>query len=139
MATRAAPIESPDVHSERLMKHAYAQLKRGDRLQASEKTWVAMAHCLKQIADEPGLMYDTHRDVNTLIRIVTRNSRFKESIIGGFTAANDLHRNFYDDIHERENLREYLRLVDNAIVLLNHEQTLWRERQHRSRSTTQEN
>ena len=46
------PIESQFVHSLRLIRHAQDELDRGDRLQASEKAWGAVAHQLKAIAND---------------------------------------------------------------------------------------
>ena len=43
MTTTTQPIESHEVHSKRLMAHAWEQLEAGDRLQASEKAWGAIA------------------------------------------------------------------------------------------------
>ena len=51
------------LHSARLMRHAWQQLGKGDRLQASEKAWGAVAHRLKVVANARGWKYDTHRDV----------------------------------------------------------------------------
>ncbi len=56
------PIESYVVHSERLIRHAEEQLVSGDRLQASEKAWGAVAHHLKGIAEQRGWSYRTHAD-----------------------------------------------------------------------------
>ena len=46
------PIETHQIHSERLMRHAEEQLAKGDRLQASEKAWGVAAHRLKEFADQ---------------------------------------------------------------------------------------
>ena len=43
------PIESHLVHSRRLLAHAEEWLEKGDRLQASEKAWGAVAHYFKVI------------------------------------------------------------------------------------------
>ena len=46
------PIESHEVHSARLLGHAREMLAKGDRLQASEKVWGAVAHGIKALAEE---------------------------------------------------------------------------------------
>ena len=42
-----APIEPHALHSERLIFHAELEIVQGDRLQASEKAWGAVAHRVK--------------------------------------------------------------------------------------------
>ena len=51
MTLTQQPIESHDTHSRRLIRHAEEMLDAGDRLQASEKAWGAVAHRLKVVAD----------------------------------------------------------------------------------------
>ena len=60
------PLESHETHSRRLFRHAQEQLEKGDRLQASEKAWGAVAHRVKLIADRMGWTYDTHTDFHSL-------------------------------------------------------------------------
>ena len=55
-----SPIESHAVHSERLMRRAWEQLERGDRLQASEKCWGAVTHALKAASQRYGWRHRTH-------------------------------------------------------------------------------
>ena len=128
MTTERAPIEPHDVHSERLMRHAFEELAKGDRLQASEKAWGAMAHTLKAIAQERNLKYDQHSDARAVLRRVIRDSPHKAFILGGFSTANELHRNFYGDVQDRDDLQEALQLVSASLALLMHEQARWRER-----------
>ena len=54
------PIEDHAVHSDRLIRHAWEQLEQGDRLQASEKAWGAVAHALKDIAARRGWRNRAH-------------------------------------------------------------------------------
>ena len=42
------------------MRQAYQELEKGDRLQASEKAWGAVAHRLKVVADSRSLPYENH-------------------------------------------------------------------------------
>ena len=44
MTLRSEPIEAHYVHSQRLILHAEEKLAEGDRIQASEKAWGAVAH-----------------------------------------------------------------------------------------------
>ena len=129
--TETAPIEPHWTHSERLMQHAFEELARGDRIQASEKAWGAMAHTLKAIADERGLTYGRHNQVRGILRAiladVTDPTR-RYLINGGFNTAENLHRNFYDDVHLREDMDQDLEQVQIAIGLLSQEHGLWMER-----------
>ena len=117
---RVEPIESYDVHSERLMRHAEEKLAEGDRLQASEKAWGAVAHRLKVIAERRGWEYNTHAQVYRIIKrlAVERNNR---QITVLFSAAKGFHQNYYIDAmlieelnDEMENVRELLRLLEQA-------------------------
>ena len=134
--TQATPIEPHWAHSERLMQHAFEELAKGDRIQASEKAWGAMAHTLKAIADERGLTYEQHsqvRDVLFAILADVTDLTCRQLMLGGFTAAENLHRNFYKDVHLREQIDQELELVQTAIGLLNQEHGLWLERQAAAR------
>ena len=129
--TETTPIEPHWAHSERLMQHAFDELAKGDRIQASEKAWGAMAHTLKAIADERGLVYGRHSqawDIVFAILAEVSDPARQAVISGGFAMATDLHRNFYDDIHLRERLDWQLDLVRRAIVYLNEAHGLWMER-----------
>ena len=117
---RVEPIESHDVHSERLMRHAEEKLAEGDRLQASEKAWGAVAHRLKAIAERRGWEYNTHAQVYRIIKrlSVERDNR---QIAVLFSAAKGFHQNYYIDAmpleelnDEMENVRELLRLLEQA-------------------------
>ena len=74
MTSRTAPIESHAVHSDRLIADAEEELAKGDRLQASEKAWGAVAHRLKVIAAQRGWEYTTHRQVYGIVNRLTASS-----------------------------------------------------------------
>lgn len=48
-------------HSARLLAHAQEMIGKGDRLQASEKIWGAVAHKMKEIACGRGWGWRRHR------------------------------------------------------------------------------
>ena len=134
--TETAPIDPHWTHSERLMQHAFEELAKGERIQASEKAWGAMAHTLKAIADERGLTYGSHSQVRDVLHAILEDladPTRERPIRGGFTTADTLHRNFYEDVHRIEGLDRYLGDVQYAIGLLNLEQSLWRERNAQAR------
>lgn len=111
------PIESHAVHSSRLIRHAEAQLANGDRLQASEKAWGAVAHHLKGIAERLGWSYRTHADV---FRIVDRLSREmgEPRLRTLFAVANGLHQNFYEDAMELDYVRTEIEDVKALLDML---------------------
>ena len=117
---RVEPIESHDVHSERLMRHAEEKLAEGDRLQASEKAWGAVAHRLKAIAERRGWEYNTHAQVYRIIKRLSAE-RGNRQISVLFSAAKGFHQNYYIDTmpleelnDEMDNVKELLRLLEQA-------------------------
>ena len=60
-ARRNEPLESHRSHSNRFLVHADEMIRKGDRLQASEKIWGAVAHILKAVANERGWEHDGHQ------------------------------------------------------------------------------
>ena len=51
-------VQSPDDHmqiSRRFIEHAREELRKGERLQASEKVYGAAQHTLSAVGKEPGL------------------------------------------------------------------------------------
>ncbi len=120
MVVKQQPIESHEVHSQRLMRHADEQLTRGDRLQASEKTWGAAAHALKVIAERRGWTYRTHADAFRIVeRLSEEMGEPRLKIL--FSVANGLHQNFYEDARsldyirtEMESVKEFLSMMERA-------------------------
>ena len=117
MTTMAIPIESHDVHSRRLIAHAEIELEKGDRLQASEKAWGAVAHRLKAIADRRGWEYVTHRQVFDIIRRIA-DELGDPQILVLFYAANGLHQNYYVDAQPIESLREQIGMAKDLLAIL---------------------
>ena len=118
MTTSTDPIESHAVHSERLISQAEDELANGDRLQASEKAWGAVARSLKVIADRRGWEYNTHQQVYRVV------SQLSEEIGGQelkdlFGLANSLHQNFYADVKPLEQLENEIGRVKDLLDMLN--------------------
>ena len=96
MTMKEQPIESDDVHSERLLRHVQKQIEMGGRVQVSEKARGAFAHALKPIADWRGWKYETHADAHTVALNLSKaeaNPRIREL----FSIANGLHKNYHVD------------------------------------------
>ena len=97
------PIETHEVHSDRLMRHAVEQLAKGDRLQASEKAWGAAAHRLKDFAERRGWKYEVHADAHKVIGRLVRETGDRQ-IRRLFRIASALHKNYYVDTEEIDTL-----------------------------------
>ena len=117
MATQAAPMETHETHSDRLMRHAYRELDRGDRLQASEKAWGAVDYALKAVADRRGWKYETQSDAFNIIRRLVDELGDRVYLL--FMTANNLHRNYFIDAMPLEELRTDLAYVDELLGMLN--------------------
>ena len=91
------PIEPYTTHSRRLMEHAEEQLARGDRLQASEKAWGAVAHQIKAIADRRGWEYEKHQQVYGIVERLADETEDPQKVRDLFAVANGLHKNYYID------------------------------------------
>ncbi len=112
------PIETHDTHSERLIRHAEEELAKGDRLQASEKAWGAVAHKLKSIAGQRGWEYKSHQQVYGIVRRLARETGSRE-LRDLFAYANGLHRNYYIDAVPIEELEYELGKVKQLLEILN--------------------
>ena len=111
------PIESHDVHSRRLIQHAEEMLESGDRLQASEKAWGAVAHRLKVVADNREWKYETHTDAFTVVHnlaIEQDNHRIRQL----FSVAHGLHINYYGDVKTTDYLRSEIDDVKELLEIL---------------------
>ena len=96
MILRSGPIEAHYVHSQRLISHAEEKLAEGDRIQASEKAWGAIAHYFKHIAAQRGWRYVTHADAFRVSdRIAAELGDLRVQTM--FSIANGMHSNFYQD------------------------------------------
>ena len=112
------PIEVHDELSRRLLGHAEAMIAAGDRLQASEKMWGAVAHKIKAIAAERGWPNRSHADARAIVRHIAAqpgNRKISHLFRG---VAEDAHRNFYDDTALIEDLSDDLAEIRELIELL---------------------
>ncbi len=113
------PIETDthEAHIQRLMLHARQELEAGDRLQASEKAWGAVAHRLKVVAAERGWRYDTHSDAFIIVRRLSEELG-DDRIDLLFSTANGLHRDYYIDAVPLDELYRQLDYVEELIEML---------------------
>ncbi|MCY4582289.1 MAG: hypothetical protein OXE50_05750 [Chloroflexi bacterium] len=111
------PIESHEVHSQRLLSHAREMLAGGDRLQASEKIWGAVAHAVKALADERGWPYLFHQDAGVITSYVAQQVG-NHDIETYFAAVENLHRNFYEDVWGLDVIARRLSVAEQLLALL---------------------
>ena len=118
MTTQAipAPIEAHEVHSERLLRHAYIELEKGDRLQTSEKAWGAVAHAIKAVATHRGWRYKTHADATrVIVRLIPE---LGDRVYLLYGVANYLHKNYCIDAMPMDELRDCLAYVEELVEIL---------------------
>ena len=111
------PIESHEVHSARLLGHAREMLAKGDRLQASEKVWGAVAHGIKALAEERGWPYLIHQDAGVIATYVAQQVG-NDDIETYFAAVENLHRNFYEDVWGLDVIERRLGVAEQLLALL---------------------
>ena len=109
-----SPIESHAVHAERLMRHAWEQLERGDRLQASEKCWGAVAHALKAVSQRYGWRHRTHAHNNAVAAHLS-DLASDDMIYVLYSAAEALHVNYYDDVKPLDEIRRILNAAEDLL------------------------
>ena len=117
VTTRRTPIENHDVHSERLMRHAWEQLEQGDRLQASEKCWGAVVHALKAIARQYGWPHRTHVHNNAVAIHLSELSGDKQ-IYPQYQAVQSLHVNYYEDEFQENEIRSIMEAASDLLQRL---------------------
>ncbi len=99
------------------MSHAERELANGDRLQASEKAWGAVAHRLKSIAERRGWQYTTHSQVYGIVDRLTRETG-DPNLRLLFSVASGLHRNYYIDAVPLDALRYEIDKVEELLEML---------------------
>lgn len=92
-----ATVEDRVQISRRLIQQARHELDRGDRLQATEKVWGALAQMLKAHGQQRSWMnLGSHRTVGNIARQLAAEYDDRR-IVDAYVAADNGHRNFYDN------------------------------------------
>ena len=93
----AASVEDRAQISRRFIQQAPYELDRGDRLQATEKAWGALAQMLKAHGQQRGwLNLGGHRTVGHIARQL--HLEYNDiDVASAYIAADNGHRNFYDN------------------------------------------
>ncbi len=111
----AATVEDRVQISRRLILQAPGELARGDRLQATEKIWGALAQMLKAHGQQRGWMnLGGHRTVGHIARQL--HLEYDEiDVVSAYMAADNGHRNFYDNEMSPPEIADIITVVANVL------------------------
>ena len=101
--------------SRRLIQQARGELERGYRLQATEKIWGALAQVLKAIGQQRGwLNMGSHRTVGRIAQQLA--AEYNDlNIIDAYVAADNGHRNFYDNEMSPPEIEDIITVVAGVL------------------------
>ena len=112
-----ATIEFHTHTSQILIQQTEDELRRGDRLQASEKAWEAAAHAVKSIAELHGWPHERHGHLYDAIFMI-RDSTGDKEIEALFRLAGGLHQNFYEGWYDEDAIETGITEVRRLIAKL---------------------
>lgn len=113
-----ATVEDRVQISRRLIRQAREELAQGDRLQATEKVWGALAQMMKAHGQQRGwLNLGSHRTVGHIARQLAAEYDDRR-IIDAYVAADNGHRNFYDNEMSPPEIAEIIVVVANVLPQL---------------------
>ena len=137
MAHRAAKPKRPHArHSATLLRHAKEELEKGDHLQAAEKAWGAFVHGVKAVANERHWEYLDHSQLNPIIRALVNESG-ESRLVNESQIAQSLHRNYYNDEHELEDIAVMQIEVESGLARLREISRRYRtDAEYRERANT---
>ena len=114
MATTSEPNKYAEI-SQHLIDQARAELQGGDRLQASEKAWGAVAHAVKAVAQQREWNHNSHDLLYDVARQVADENRWSRRQRRLFREAGFLHTNLYEDWLDDSEVQDG---IEQAKVLL---------------------
>ncbi len=102
----------------RFIVQARSYLEQGDRLQAGEKAWGAIAHNLKAIGERRGWRHGSHQQVENIGRQIV--VEFDNAELGNAIAETfqNGHRNFYENYRTIEEMRITIEAAEEALPML---------------------
>lgn len=114
----SATVEDRVQISRRLILQAPGELERGDRLQATEKIWGALAQMLKAQGQQRGWMnLGGHRTVGHIARQLAAEYNDLE-IVDAYVASDNGHRNFYDNEMSPPEIADIITVVAGVLPRL---------------------
>ena len=100
--------------SRHFIERAEEYLAAGDRVQASEKGWGAVAEAFKSIAGERGWHHQGHRLLSDVAYQLTEEWD-RDDVLSMFDSAEKLRINFYEDVMELDEIESR---IGTARILL---------------------
>lgn len=127
--TTVPPLPDPGVQSpadrmaisRRFIQHAREELVRGNRLQAGEKIWGAVAQHLKLFAEQRGWKHRRHQQVQQAgYQLMAEYPDYRPTDLSvAFTNAYFKgHENFYENQYDVEDIEEAITSVEEVLPLL---------------------
>ena len=114
----SAAVEDRVQISRRFIRQAREELERGDRLQATEKAWGALAQLFKAHGQQRGwLNMGSHRTVGRIAQQLA--AEYNDlNIINAYIAADNGHRNFYDNEMSPPEIEDIITVVARVLPQL---------------------
>ena len=100
------------------LQHADDLFRAGDSLQASEKAWGAVAHCLKSIALRRNWPSGSHQALKVIVERLAEESYDPARIVMLYKNAESLHTNFYEEWLEDGVVERYIENVKELTAIL---------------------
>ncbi len=102
----------------RFIMQARQYLEQGDRLQAGEKAWGAIAHNLKAIGEQRGWNHGSHQQIEYIGRQIV--VEFDSAELGNAIAETyqNGHRNFYENHRTIEEMAVTIEAAEEALPVL---------------------
>ena len=112
---RDASVEDRVQISRRFIQHARDELDRGDRLQATEKVWGALAQMIKAHGQQRGwLNLGGHRTVGHIA--MQLDAEYDDiAVARAYISADNGHRNFYDNEMSPPEIEGIITVVANVL------------------------
>ena len=114
-------LENRRAMSRRFILEAREELKDGNRLQAGEKAWGAVAQHLKIIGDDRGWKHGSHRQLESIGRQISveypdyASPEFTEALSDAYHKG---HENFYDNRRDIDEIEDTIEAVEQALPVL---------------------
>ncbi len=118
---QAQSPENRRAMSQRFIIQAREELERGDRVQAGEKAWGAVAQQLKLIGEQRGWRNGSHRQLESIgrqIRAEYPGLDSPELAVALSDAYHKGHENFYDNRRDFDEIEDTVEEVENILPVL---------------------
>lgn len=114
---------------EEFLEHAREELAAGELLQAGEKAWGAVAHCINSVSKQREWPVGTHRKLidNARRLILTSGEEAGRLLLLQLEAVQSLHRNFYEELMSEEQVRDGISHASELVAALERIAGSWRD------------